>query len=154
MQNKPSLQKAVELLEMIEFILLSGRNVVNSGNGKSVHSSEVTGKLPLGGVTHTLSQSIGILRGLMDDIPEGKTDRVPVEGSHSDNENITENIMISDSAQKELSEHTEADRRKKGMVSGETPARGLASRIRPVPEEVRGRVRELVDMIENDEFAR
>ncbi len=156
MKSEKSLKRAIELLEMIEYILLSKKSVDMADKGEK--SRESLPGLPFSGITHSLSESINLLRGVLLETDTFSKDYVSQDftslgGSHD------ETIMSAVGASAVGIgvggvNAAGASVKANGKSKQESAASGLAGRIRPVPEEVRGRVRELVDMIENEEYIR
>lgn len=230
MNKEQSIQKTLELLEMVEFILHSKAADSPSGSRASLNQEQIVPLLPLAGLKHSVSESIDILRGILretqseslDSVIDSAADRTlngamgysntnigsvgaspsvqstnepldnrgavikaalvkealhgvsrSIDLSEASSDKKTAGIDTNKSFSNLLNDVTmspvsspnlrdeEADvsfqesQRSRIKIpregSASTSGSGLAGRIRPVPEEVRGRVRELVDMIENNE---
>jgi hypothetical protein len=152
MRIHTSISKAVELLEMIEYILISKESEVSAYGRIGEGTSNPSVSLPLSGMKHSISESIMLLRNCMESSEPLYQNDSSVNKVHGEDEETAlrqRKSVPEESLQ--LPEENTGGRIKKTRNEGISS--GLAGRIRPVPEEVRGRVRELVDMIESEEFA-
>jgi hypothetical protein len=178
MKQNQIIEKALDTLEMLNFIL-STQSSVSSYTDHSDISSDVTPiNLPIAGMSHSLKDAISLLKSALNnsnlDTPkltnndnissnitknQNNTNSSSINNSemsyYLDDSKFIEETSTSESKQKKEPVSNRIDLQKMDLQNKQEPkSSNLASRIRPVPEEVRGRVRELVDMIENDEFAR
>jgi hypothetical protein len=136
MTEHRKIKKAAELLQMIEFILVSSQKKPSSSK-ESRHAPDDSVAFPYPGLLHSVGEIKNILHEVL----------APQEHSVSEKTTHEPETGMSDLKKVE-------GQKEKARESLPPRSSGLAGRIRPVPEEVRGRVRELVDMIEHEELSR
>ncbi|HMO16782.1 MAG TPA: hypothetical protein PKA63_02905 [Oligoflexia bacterium] len=124
------INEALSLVELLEFTVFSAVSGTSDPEGPSRN-------LPLEGLGLSLSQ----IRDLLSDFLAESQNNIslPRQNSNNKSSSSTETDYEYSSANSQSGKHI-------GQLR-----RGLSSRIRPVPAEVRGRVRELVDMLEEEE---
>lgn len=202
--TKNKLAVALDVLEMLEYILDSAVLASSKENNNPNRQKLLSSNLPIPGIRRSVSQVRNLLSEVLEDeidelMPfEEKANEREFHFGHETNEQMNESRvgevdqdLLRNTLTEELTRQDKSipDRMIQGArikddtfrhavnpkpertshvdkgnynqqndkkaVYEEAPGRsGLAGRIKPVPDEVRGRVRELVEMIEEEDLKR